>query len=130
MAPANLDTLGASVKLATTLGVNGSQNWREWRCWAGGEPPVAKKTQFDPNRSVDRNCQFVYKFINRGWLNAVAWEHVVKIQGRETEVRYEVQLVCRSSSVPSSFNRSKPDPECQCAGDRPARRYPSEVHLE
>jgi hypothetical protein len=48
--------------------------------------PVAKKTHFDPNWSIDRKCQLVYKFINRGWLNAVAWEYVPKILGRETEV--------------------------------------------
>jgi hypothetical protein len=32
-------------------------------------------------------CQFVYNFTNRGWLNAVAWEYVLKIPGRETEVK-------------------------------------------
>ena len=53
---------------------------------AGSEPYVAKKTHFDPNRSIDRKCQLVYKFINRGWLKAVAWEYAVKIPGRETEV--------------------------------------------
>ncbi len=53
---------------------------------AAGEPFVAKKTHFDSNRAIDRKCQLVYKFINRGWLNAVAWEYVPKIQGRETEV--------------------------------------------
>ncbi len=47
---------------------------------------VAKKTHFDCNRSIDRKCQLVYKFIHRGWLNAVAWEYVPKILGRETEV--------------------------------------------
>src|SRR5271169_5356005 len=91
---------------------------------------VAEKTHFDPYLPVDGICPFVQDSLNRGWLIAVAWEYVAKIPGRETEVRHEVQLVCSPRSIPSSLNRSKPDPECQCAGDRPARRYPSAVHHE
>src|SRR6202171_5449027 len=67
--------------------------------------------------------------LNRGWLNAVVWLSVPKIPGRETEVRHEVQFVCSSGGIPSSLD-SNFDPECQCAGDGPARRYPSEVHTE
>src|ERR1700675_1355211 len=36
----------------------------------------------------------------------------------------EVQLVCSSGGIPSNFDPDF-DPECQCAGDGPARRHPS-----
>jgi len=52
----------------------------------GGKSSVAKKTHFDSETSIDRMCQLMFNSINRGWLNAVAWELVPKIQGRETEV--------------------------------------------
>ncbi len=35
---------------------------------------VAKKTHFDPYRSVDRLCQVMFNSINRGWLNARSLE--------------------------------------------------------
>jgi len=53
---------------------------------AGLPSPGAKKTQFDPKWSIDRICQSVFNFLNRGWLNAVAWKYVPRIPGRETEV--------------------------------------------
>jgi hypothetical protein len=43
--------------------------------------PLQKRHTFDSIAPIDRICQFVYKFVNRGWLNAVVWEYVLKIPG-------------------------------------------------
>jgi hypothetical protein len=42
---------------------------------------MQKRHTFDSIAPIDRICQFVYKFVNRGWLNAVVWEYVLKIPG-------------------------------------------------
>ena len=58
-------------------------------------------------------------------------ERAVKIPGRETEVRREVQLVLQYLAVSLlTLLVISLTVKCRCAGNCPARRYSSEMHHE
>src|ERR1035437_201876 len=85
---------------------------RKLAAFAFESSPVAKKTHFAPKDRLTAEIDLCLTSLNRGWLIAVAWKYVPKIQGRETEVPHEVQLVCSPCSVPSRSEERRVGKEC------------------
>ena len=86
IAPAHFDHSGRQGQTGYYLGVNRSPIGVNGDAGQAVSRQLQKRHTLIPKGRLTEKIELCLTSLNRGWLNAVAWELVPKILGRETEV--------------------------------------------